>query len=52
MRPHGVEVNIPVVGLVSTHAPGELGEAGAEFVLGASPTRRCTTGWIGRGEGC
>lgn len=41
LRPHGVEVDIPAVGLVSTHEPGE---AGAEFVLGASPTRRCTTG--------
>ena len=29
-----VEAGIPVVGLVSTHAPGELREAGAEFVVG------------------
>ncbi len=28
------KVGIPVVGLVSTHAPGELREAGAEFVVG------------------
>lgn len=49
LRPHGVEVDIPAVGLISTHEPGE---AGAGFVLGTSPTRRCTTSWIGRGEGC
>lgn len=29
-----VEAGVPVVGLVSTHAPGELREAGAEFVVG------------------
>jgi len=29
-----VEAGIPVIGLVSTHAPGELREAGAEFVVG------------------
>ncbi|QIN78377.1 HAD-IA family hydrolase [Rubrobacter marinus] len=28
------EAGIPVVGLVSTHAPNELREAGAEFVVG------------------
>ena len=29
------EAGVPVVGLVSTHAPGELGEAGDEFVVGS-----------------
>lgn len=29
-----VEVGIPVIRLVSTHLPGELREAGAEFVVG------------------
>lgn len=29
-----VEAGIPVVGLVATHSPNELREAGAEFVVG------------------
>ena len=34
LRPHGVEAGIPVVGLVSAHAPDEPGEAGAGLVVG------------------
>lgn len=31
-----VEAGVPMVGLASTHAPQELREAGAEFVVGNS----------------